>query len=702
VLGRLEQLLLPESADLVDLTRGDVRGQRYARMAVAIAVGAVLGFGPTLLLKHVPSELWLPYFGGVVATAVLAIATLLIPRPGSWAGAAAALAVALAMAALDAEVAPYYPLGPLVFPVVVVVVAIVQGVRAALGMILAGTILLPVLMARGSQPQPDDYLYTFLFLFALAAAVWAFRQLQARSAAAVEASEARYRALVERIPGVVYECETGLEGVWTYVSPRVEQVLGFAPERFTGDPGFWWSRIHPDDRSRTAANEAELEAHAGMERSVSEYRMIDVAGSVRWISDEASLVRDHPSGRPIWSGILIDVTAEKELEQRLRRAERMEAVGRLAGGIAHDFNNLLTVIHGYADLVRTSVAARGDETVEVDELIEAADRATSLTRQLLTFGRREVLQPQVLDPAMVVADLTPMLKRLLGDQISLVVTGPAVPVRVRIDRSQLEQVVLNLAINARDAMPDGGRLAVAVERVETIPRGATAPTVTARISVLDSGAGMDDEVRSQIFEPFFTTKSAGGGTGLGLSTVLGIVTQAGGQIDCDSAPGRGTTFRIELPAVDGPESPADAGDEAESPGGQGRVLLVEDQEPVRVVTARMLMSLGYEVVEAPGGVEALMALAREPSLVLLITDVSMPGMLGTELAQRAIQQRPQLPVLLITGYAGEGRAAVDEGPFSVLAKPFDVGALARAARAAIDAPPVSAFAPSPTSAPKGA
>jgi two-component system, cell cycle sensor histidine kinase and response regulator CckA len=416
--------------------------------------------------------------------------------------------------------------------------------------------------------------------------------------------------------------------------------------------------------------------------------MLDLTGGVRWISDEATLIRDPLSGSPVWSGILIDITAEKELEQRLRQAQRMEAVGQLAGGIAHDFNNLLTVIRGYGALIRGDVAARGDDTADADELIRAADRATALTGQLLTFGRRQVLQPRVLDPAAVVGDLTPMLQRLLGDHVTLVATAMVDPVHVRIDRSQLEQVVVNLAINARDAMPDGGRLTIAVERVEPVPRRAGDESL-ARISVSDTGMGMDELVRSQIFEPFFTTKSQGKGTGLGLPTVLGIVSEAGGRITCESAPGHGTTFRIDLPAVDPPERPVDPGHDGspaatDAPGGRGRVLLVEDQTPVRQVTARMLESLGYAVVEAPGGVEALMALEREPALVLLITDVTMPGMLGPELAQRAVQRRPGLPVLLITGYAGEGRIAVDEGPFPVLAKPFDVGALARAARAVIE------------------
>jgi CheY-like chemotaxis protein len=235
-------------------------------------------------------------------------------------------------------------------------------------------------------------------------------------------------------------------------------------------------------------------------------------------------------------------------------------------------------------------------------------------------------------------------------------------------------------------MPDGGQLTIDVERREAQRRGSEAGPAMARISVRDTGEGMDESVRSRIFEPFFTTKALGSGTGLGLPTVLGIVNQSGGRITCVSAPGRGTTFQIDLPLVEEPEhlaAVAAVESTPAAPSGRGRVLLVEDQAPVRHVTARMLGSLGYSVVEAANGVEALMALARENELVLLVSDVTMPGMLGPELARKAVEQRPGLPVLLITGYAGEGRAAVDDGPFPVLGKPYDTGALARAVQSAI-------------------
>jgi len=668
-------------------SRGPREIRRYAGMAALVAIGALLVFIPSMPINGVPLELWAPYFAAVSATAVVVGVALLVPRPESAASVVGAVAAAGSMAALDLYIGHYFLLGPIVFTVMLLVTAIAQGVRASLAMVVVGTVVLPFMSAPDGAPHVDDFAFSGVFLLGLAATVWAYRRIQARSASALEASETRYRELVERMPGVVYECGPGLDGAWTYVSPQIERVLGFPPSSFTGDPGFWWSRIHPDDTEPVAYQESQLEAQTRGERSVSEYRMVDATGGVRWISDEATLIHNPVTGSPTWSGILIDITAEKELEQRLRQAQRMEAVGQLAGGIAHDFNNLLTVIRGYGALIRGDVASRGEDTGDADELIRAADRATALTGQLLTFGRRQVLQPRVLDPASVIGDLTPMLRRLLGDHVTLVATGPLDPVHVRIDRSQLEQVVVNLSINARDAMPDGGHLAIAVERVEPVRR-RSGDVPMARIAVSDNGEGMDELVRGQMFEPFFTTKSQGKGTGLGLPTVLGIVSEAGGRITCESTRGHGTTFHIDLPIVEPPEVPVEPGrdgisGEGSAPEGQGRVLLVEDQAPVRQVAARMLKSLGYEVVEAPGGVEALMALEREPNLILLITDVTMPGMLGPELAKRAVQRRPGLPVLLITGYAGEGRAAVDEGPFPVLAKPFDVGALARAARAVI-------------------
>jgi two-component system cell cycle sensor histidine kinase/response regulator CckA len=678
--ARLIELLLP-AQDRPAAAGGPSAGGRYVRVAAVVAVASIVAFGLSLPLTGVPSALWLPYVAAVLATTGVVVGGIVLPRPGSWLAVAGAVTAAVSIVLLDLAVSRYYHLATLVFVVVVLIDALIQGLRASLSMVVIGTAVMPYIASPAASPTVADFVFAFLYLSTLTGMVWAYRELQARGASALARSQARYRDLVERMPGVVYEAGPGIEGAWTYMSPRIEQVLGFSPDRFTDEPGFWWSRIHPDDRDKVAAQEAELEARAGADRSATEYRMIDALGGVRWISDEATLRRDSTEPLVTWSGILIDVTAEKELEARLRQAQRMEAVGQLAGGIAHDFNNLLTVIRGYGALIRGDAAARNADTTDADELIRATDRASSLIGQLLTFSRRQVLQPRVLDPAGVVDELTPMLRRLLGDHVTLTTTAPRDPVHVLIDRSQLEQVIVNLAVNARDAMPSGGDLSIVVERV---PQADGDGPGLARISVTDTGVGMGEAVRSQIFEPFFTTKALGSGTGLGLPTVLGIVNEAGGRIACESAPGRGTTFGIELPAVEAPEAAPDAPPDGPAPGGLGRVLLVEDQPAVRQVTSRMLSSLGYEVVEAGDGIEALLQLERGAAPALLVSDVTMPGMLGPELARRAVDRRPGLPVLLITGYVGAGRAAVDGGPFPVLRKPFDVGTLARAVRAAID------------------
>ena len=680
-LARVGRLLLPGFARPIGIARDEAPHLRYPRLMALVAVAFLVGFLPSLPAEGVPQDLWPAYLAAAGAATLAVLGGVMLPRPGSRLAPVGAVTAAVAITLTDALVGPYFHEAPLVFTVVLVVDAIVQGFGASLAMVLVGAVVLPFMLDPAGTPRPDAFAYSLVSLLALAGTVWAYRELQARSAAALERSQARYRDLVERTPGVVYEAGGGADGSWAYVSPRIMDMLGFPPERFTDDPGFWWSRIHADDRARVVEDDLGFETGVDAARVATEYRMVHADGSVRWIRDDATLRRDRPGSPPVWSGILSDVTAERDLEARLRQAQRMEAVGRLAGGIAHDFNNLLTVIRGYGELIRSEAAERDADTTDADELIRAADRAAALTGQLLAFSRRGVLQPRVLDPAAVVGDLTPMLRRLLGDHVALRAARPDQPVHVRMDRSQLEQVVVNLAVNARDAMPDGGDLTVSVERVE---RPAEGVGPVARISVTDTGIGMDESVRDQIFEPFLTTKSPGAGTGLGLPTVLGIVHEADGRIACESAPGHGTTFRIDLPAVEPPAPGAEARPDVSAPEGKGRVLLVEDQPAVRQVAARMLASLGYLVAEAADGIDALAQLDREPALDILVTDVTMPGMLGPDLARRAVERRPGLPVLLITGYVGDGRAAVDAGPFHVLAKPFDVGALARAVRTAID------------------
>ena len=393
--------------------------------------------------------------------------------------------------------------------------------------------------------------------------------------------------------------------------------------------------------------------------------------------------------------IVRDRSAERALEEQLRQAQKMEAIGQLAGGIAHDFNNLLTAIRGYSELVRNGLPVGDQRRSDLDQVVLAADRAAELTHQLLAFSRRQVLQPQVIDPSEVVEQVAPMLHRLLGEDIDVAIfTAPELG-RARVDRGQLEQVVVNLAVNARDAMPRGGKLTIETSNVELgIDYGrshaAVPPGPYVLLAVTDTGVGMDEATQAHIFEPFFTTKEAGRGTGMGLATVYGIVKQSGGWIWVYSESGKGSTFKLYFPRLD---AAADADERtapaAGSAGGAESVLLVEDDEAVRDFARRALEDSGYAVWTAASGPEALeLAAAHVGQIHVVVTDVIMPGMHGRELAERLAMERPGLRVLYVSGYTGNSvvRGGVLEPDVAYLPKPFTADALARAVRAALDAP----------------
>ena len=393
-------------------------------------------------------------------------------------------------------------------------------------------------------------------------------------------------------------------------------------------------------------------------------------------------------------GVIADITQRKHLEELLRQSQKMEAVGRLAGGIAHDFNNLLTVIVGRSELASSHLPA-GDPRRQDLQLIEAtARRAAVLTGQLLAFSRRQVLQPAVVNLQTIVNNVVPMLRRLIGEDIEVQATADAVG-RVKVDPGQVEQVLVNLAANARDAMPNGGRLVIATANVvldaEAVTRiGGIAPGPYLVLSMTDSGVGMDEETRLRIFEPFFTTKPQGHGTGLGLSMVYGIVQQHGGTITVDSAPGGGTTFSMYLPRVDAPAPEAIA---VASPSDSGRgsetILLVEDEIHVRELVAEVLEAAGYTVLVAADAAAALQLSHRHPGPIhLLLTDVVMPEMSGPELRQRLMDLRPKTRVLYMSGYTDEalGRHGVLEPGTFLLQKPFRIGALGQKVREVLDVP----------------
>jgi PAS domain S-box-containing protein len=399
-----------------------------------------------------------------------------------------------------------------------------------------------------------------------------------------------------------------------------------------------------------------------------------------------------------------DITARKDLEEQLRQSQKMEAIGRLAGGVAHDFNNLLTAISGYCELLLMGLG-NGDPLRRIcDEITKAADRAAELTRHLLAFSRKQVLQPKVLDLNAVVSAIDPMLRRLIGEDLELtIIPAPALG-RVKADRVQIEQVLVNLAVNARDAMPRGGKLIIETADVE-LDDAYVRRLVDARagsyvmLAVSDTGSGMDAETLAHIFEPFFTTKEPGKGTGLGLSTVYGIVKQSGGYIFVYSEPDRGTTFKIYLPRVQEEVSLPDQNDVPAMPTtGWETVLLVEDEQPVRALVREILQRNGYAVLEAGHGMEALQISDRYLDPIhLMVTDVVMPGMSGCELAERLASRRPDTKVLYLSGYTDNALLNHDmmDPTIAFLQKPFTTYALARKVREVLDTPKAMAAGSAP-------
>jgi two-component system cell cycle sensor histidine kinase/response regulator CckA len=393
--------------------------------------------------------------------------------------------------------------------------------------------------------------------------------------------------------------------------------------------------------------------------------------------------------------ILTDITYVRRMEEQLRQSQKMEAVGRLAGGVAHDFNNLLTAISGYSDLLLHRLPDYSTLRRDVEEIRKAGDRAAELTRQLLAFSRRQVLQPKILDLNAMVTKMGPMLRRLIGKDIDLSIDLFPSLSRVKADPGQIEQVIVNLAVNARDAMPDGGRITIATADAELSTAYAVAhpevhPGPHVLLSVADTGQGMSDETQAHLFEPFFTTKERGKGTGLGLATVYGIVQQSGGHIRVNSAADRGSTFLIYLPRVEASEDGAQGADRPllshVSPGTE-TVLLAEDEEVLRRLAREILSGNGYKVLEAGNGREALLlSEAHRGKIHLLLTDVVMPKMSGRELGERIRLQRPDLRILYMSGYTDDDilRRGILEDGIPFLQKPFTPEALARKVREVLD------------------
>ncbi len=495
---------------------------------------------------------------------------------------------------------------------------------------------------------------------------------------ALRSSEARYRELMEQASDGIFVLDDG--GVLLATNGTACEMLDHHPEALAGMDVR--RLVAPESMEERPLRFPELRAG---KTTVTERTLLRRDGSRLPVEISAKMMSD---GRI--HAIVRDITERLRLEAELRQSQKMEAVGRLAGGIAHDFNNILTAITGYTQLIAEAVEPGSAAEEDLAQVVRSAERAERLTRQLLAFSRKQVVQPEVLDLNAVIRDMGKLVRRLIGEDITLETHLDPSTGRIRLDPSELEQVLMNLVVNARDAMPGGGRLVIRT-RETMLGEHASDCVLPVRagrhvtISVADTGVGMDESTADSIFEPFFTTKAPGKGTGLGLSTVYGIVKQAGGTIAVRSMPGGGATFSIHLPAVDADaraQRPAPADDPA---AGTETILVVEDEDAVRALACRILRRHGYTVAEATDAVSAL-KVARSADIDLLLTDVIMPGANGGELAARLRKDRPGVPVLYMSGYMADeiGRAGVGtDGAF--IQKPFTPAALVRKVREVLDA-----------------
>jgi len=511
-------------------------------------------------------------------------------------------------------------------------------------------------------------------------------QIQAVRKQLIEREEL-FRLITENAADMIAVVDT--KGRRLYNSPSYEKILGYTPLDLGGTTAV--DQIHPEDREKVFKAAADARS-TGVGRSL-EYRMRHKDGSWRTLESRASTI--SKAGR-VEKLVIVnrDVTERKHLEDQFRQSQKMEAVGRLSGGVAHDFNNLLGVIIGYGEIVQEGTAAESPLRTCIDEILKAGHRAGGLTRQLLAFSRQQVMDPRVLDLNVVVKDMETMLKRLIGEDIRLKTELDSTLVHIKADQGQIEQVIMNLAVNARDAMLDGGELRLTTSNFhmdEDFVRRYPYPVLVGDyvlLTVSDNGVGMDATTRARVFEPFFTTKEKGKGTGLGLSMVYGVVKQSGGYIEVLSEPGAGASFTIYLPkvevAVDPQKLPAEL---PASMLGTETLLLVEDETSLRKLSRHLLELCGYEVLEAENGSDALKVSQEHRGIIhLLLTDVVMPGMSGRVLADQLVKRRPETRVVYMSGYTGQTvgeHGVLAEGSF-FLPKPFTRQALAHKIREALD------------------
>ncbi|MDQ6676490.1 MAG: ATP-binding protein [Acidobacteriota bacterium] len=483
--------------------------------------------------------------------------------------------------------------------------------------------------------------------------------------------------LIDHVKDVFWVMEPGLDRV-IYVSPAYELIWGRSCESLYKSPRSWIESIHPEDHERV------LHSTRSQAASTDDYRILRPGGELRWVRARIYPVKNTDGEVIRIVSLTEDVTEWKRMEQQLIQSQKMDAVGRLAGGIAHDFNNLLTVMNGYSAMLEERTDLVPEVRADLSCIRKAGHRAAQLTAQLLAFSRKQILQPKVIDLRLAVAGVEPILRRLIREDVELTIVEHATPICLKADATQIEQVILNLVINARDAIGTGGTITIETseEHFDSMRASMHAGCVSgdyAMLAVSDDGCGMDRQTQDRIFEPFFTTKAAGEGTGLGLATVYGIVKQSGGTIWVYSEEGIGTTFRVYLPSAanqDRQESPLPKRAPA---NGVGTILMVEDDENVRKIAASVLRARGYDVITAANGEEALEIVGDGlPALDLLVTDVIMPRMGGPELVARLSPIYPDLRVLYISGYTENAilpTGAVPSGTYH-LPKPFTPDLLA--------------------------
>jgi len=512
---------------------------------------------------------------------------------------------------------------------------------------------------------------------------------QKRTEEALRESEQRLTAALHAAQMGTWRWDIATD-VYTF-DESLHALFGLAPDEQIRSFGDFLEHLHPEDRS-TVVVAFQRSVNEGADFNV-EFRVPLPDGGLRWLRDQGQVVRDADGQVESLTGACVDITERRRTEERVRHAQRMEAVGQLAGGVAHEINNMMQGVLGFSELLLHALPAGDERRSDVEQIRRAAGRAAMVTGQLLAFSRRQVLRAEVLELGAVIENIEPMLRRLLGEDRQLVVSRASGIGRVKADQGQVEQVLINLALNARDAMPSGGRLTLALRNVDLdLAYGGRHPGIEIRpgpyvmIAASDTGHGMDAATQARIFEPFFTTKPTGQGTGLGLATVYGIIRQSGGYIWVYSEPGQGTTFKVYLPLLVDP--PAVTLDRLLPAGTLPTLLVVEDEEMVRRWVVRVLAREGYDCIEARNGVEALRLLEQRSGRVdLLLSDVVMPEMGGRALAERVAELGYHVPVLFMSGYTDDEvlrRGLLAPGA-RMIEKPMQVEVLLQAVRDLIPA-----------------